>query len=236
MTHDRSDLFLLFEHYMKEIAPKSDQLFVLGDLFELWLGDDCLQANNPNRQMYVNVVDLLKDYSNKTKPLFFTHGNRDFLLGKEFEKQTGGQLLDEPFFVELANQRVALMHGDTLCTDDVAYQEFRTMVRGKKWQQEFLAVPMEKRTEIAAGFKEQSKQAQRSKTAEIMDVNQQTIIDFFKANAIECLIHGHTHRQATHNFEVNGKSVQRIVLSDWRTQGFYLSIFDGFITENYFST
>jgi len=235
LAHDRPDLFRLFERYMKEIAPMSDQLFVLGDLFEVWLGDDCLEATGPNTQMYHDVVDLFKNYSDSAKPLFFLHGNRDFLLGKKFAQLTGGKLLDEPFLKQFYDLRVALMHGDTLCTDDIAYQEFRTMVRDEHWQQEFLALPMEKRIEIAASMKQQSKQAKHSKTTEIMDVNQNAVTDFFKANAVDCLIHGHTHRQATHDYEIDGKKTSRIVLSDWGDQGFYLSITNDLIMENYFS-
>lgn len=236
LAHDRPDLFLLFEHYMKEIAPMSEQLFVLGDLFEVWLGDDCLEVKNPCTQMYHDVVNLFNEYSTTAKPLFFIHGNRDFLLRKKFAQLTGGKLLDEPFLTRFSDLKVALMHGDTLCTDDIAYQEFRTMVRDKNWQQEFLVLPMEKRIEIAADMKEQSKQAQHLKSIEIMDVNQKSVIDFFEANNIDCLIHGHTHRQATHDFKFRGGNAQRVVLSDWGVQGFYLSIFDRLISENYFST
>jgi len=235
LATDRPDLFLLFEHYMREIAPNSDQLFVLGDLFDVWLGDDCLQVANPSSQMYRDVVNLFKTYSSENKSLFFFHGNRDLLLGKSFEKQTGGELLEEPFITHLSKLKVAMLHGDTLCTDDTAYQEYRNQVHNKDWQSQFLSLSMQQRIEMATGIKEKSKQAQITKTSEIMDVNHDAVVDFFRANPVDCLIHGHTHRQAIHTLDVDDVSVKRVVLSDWGPKGFYLSVANNSIEENYFS-
>jgi len=235
LTQSRADLFGLFKHYMLKIAPKSNQLFVLGDLFEVWIGDDCLLEKNPATQLYHEVISLFENYTKQHGELFFMHGNRDFLLSEKFAKSTGGQLISEPFLINLLENKVALMHGDILCTDDVAYQEFRSMVRNPSWQQEFLSYPIEKRVEIAAELREQSKQAQTEKTNEIMDVNQDSVTDFFKQNDIDWLIHGHTHRQATHKLIVNNKNVKRIVLSDWDSKGFYLAIDNQSCSEHYFS-
>lgn len=229
-------LFALFEHYMQNITIQSNQLFVLGDLFEVWIGDDCLDIESPNTQLYRDVISLFKNYSDHHGELFFIHGNRDFLLAEEFEKQTGGKLLREPYFLQLSGKKTALMHGDSLCTDDVDYQEFRTMVRNPQWQKEFLSLPMEKRIEIASGLRQQSKDAQVEKSMEIMDVNQQSVEAFFSQHDIDWLIHGHTHRQATHNFSVNNKKVKRVVLSDWGQQGFYLTIDNDGIKEFYFNS
>ncbi len=235
LCQTKPNLFALFEHYMQNIAIQSNQLFVLGDLFEVWIGDDCLEIESPNTQLYRDVISLFKNYSNHHGELFFIHGNRDFLLSEEFEKQTGGKLLREPYFLELSGKKTALMHGDSLCTDDVAYQEFRTMVRNPQWQKEFLSLPMEKRIEIASGLRQQSKDAQAEKSMEIMDVNQNSVEDFFAQNGIDWLIHGHTHRQATHELSVNDKQVKRIVLSDWGEKGFYLSAKKQCVDEHYFS-
>jgi len=235
LCQTRSDLFALFKHYMKIIAPQSGRLYVLGDLFEAWIGDDCLLSENDHTKIYLDTIALFKDYSSQGGQLFFLHGNRDFLLGSDFEKRTGGKLLTEPYFTNLASKKIAFMHGDSLCTDDIAYQDFKKMVRDQQWQNQFLSLPIGKRSEIAGELREKSKDAQAEKTNEIMDVNQQSVIEFFRDNKIDWLIHGHTHRQANHPLEVDGRLVNRIVLSDWNKQGFYLSIDDSGISENYFS-
>jgi len=234
LCQSRPDLFALFEHYMQKIAPQSDQLFVLGDLFEVWIGDDCLNEITPATQLYADVVSLFKKYSDNQGELFFIHGNRDFLLSKEFEKRTGGKLLPEPFLTNFSKKKTALIHGDSLCTDDIAYQEFRAMVRNPQWQKEFLSYSIEKRAKIASELRQKSKQAQIEKTDEIMDVSQQSVVGFFEQNDIDWLIHGHTHRQATHELSVNNKNVKRIVLSDWGNDGFYLSIDNEDLKELYF--
>jgi len=235
LCQSRADLFALFEHYMLTIAPESDQLFVLGDLFEVWIGDDCLAEKNSATQLYFNVISLFKNYADNHGELFFIHGNRDFLLSKQFEVLTGGQLLAEPFFITLSGQKAALMHGDSLCVDDVAYQEFRTMVRNPQWQKEFLSYPIEKRSEIASSLRQKSKHAQSEKSNEIMDVSPSAVSDFFAHHDIDWLIHGHTHRQATHQLSFNDRVVNRVVLSDWGDNGFYLTIDKKVLKEHYFS-
>lgn len=231
----RPDLFALFAKYMREIAIGSKQLYVLGDLFEVWIGDDCLEYENPNSPLYSQVIALFKEYSEQTGELFFMHGNRDFLLGKDFATATGGRLLEDPYFIDWQKHKVALMHGDSLCTDDQAYQEFRKMVRNPEWQTQILAQSIPDRIKIASGLREQSEQAQSKKSIEIMDVNLTTVNEFFKESNVDWLIHGHTHRQATHPLLIDDKARQRVVLSDWGKQGFYLSITDGSIEAIYFS-
>jgi len=220
---------------MQEIAITSQQLYVLGDLFEVWIGDDCLAFPNPNSELYSQVIALFKDYSDNTGELFFMHGNRDFLLASDFELATGGVILEEPYLTEWQSHKVALMHGDSLCTDDHTYQEFRTMVRNPEWQKQLLAQSVPERIKIASGLRDQSKQAQSDKSMEIMDVNNAAVISFMEESNVDWLIHGHTHRQATHPLTVSDKECSRIVLSDWGNQGFYLSISDGDIEEHYFS-
>ncbi|MGB0495415.1 MAG: UDP-2,3-diacylglucosamine diphosphatase [Kangiellaceae bacterium] len=240
LSLDRVVLTALFTKYMNEIAIESKTLYVLGDLFEVWIGDDCLNQSPETKLLestvfYQSIVKQFKNYSDHIGELFFIHGNRDFLLGTEFEKQTGGKLLAEPYFCNLNGKKSALMHGDSLCTDDIEYQKFRAMVRNPAWQKELLSLPKEKRFEIAQGMREQSKDAQKEKTMDIMDVNQDSVISFFTEYDIEQLIHGHTHRQKTHQLTIANKAVKRVVLSDWGTQGFYLELNEQTITENYFS-
>ncbi|PCI67744.1 MAG: UDP-2,3-diacylglucosamine diphosphatase [Gammaproteobacteria bacterium] len=237
LSQDRADLTALFAKYMQDIATKSKQLYVLGDLFEVWIGDDCLEndIDFEDSTFYQSVISQFKNYSDNIGELFFMHGNRDFLLGEKFEKATGGKILPEPFFFYHNDKQTAFMHGDSLCTDDKEYQEFRTMVRNPVWQKEFLSLPKEKRIEIASGLRKQSKDAQKDKTSEIMDVNQDSVIEFIKENNIVQLIHGHTHRQDIHYLKIADKKTTRHVLADWGNRGFYLELNSNEISENYFS-
>lgn len=235
LCQTRPELTRLFEYYMQNIAPKSNQLFVLGDLFEAWIGDDCLQEKQTSTQLYLNVITLFKDYANNHGKLFFIHGNRDFLLGEVFEKETHGEILSEPYLTTMTQKKIGFLHGDSLCTDDIAYQEFRRTVRNPQWQKEFLSLPMAKRIEIASGLRQQSKDAQAEKTAEIMDVNKESVEKFFIEYNVDWLIHGHTHRPAIHQLTINNKNVQRIVLSDWGARGHYLSINSNRVDEHYFT-
>ena len=236
LSQDRADLTALFSKYMDAFAIKSEKLYVLGDLFEVWTGDDCLvnDSSEENAAFYQTVIDKFKNYSDNIGDLYFIHGNRDFLLGEEFEKLTGGQILSEPLFFNHNGKKTALMHGDILCTDDKEYQQFRKMVRNPAWQKEFLSLSKEKRIEIATGLREQSKDAQKGKTSDIMDVNQDSVIEFIKDNDIEQLIHGHTHRQDTHHLEIGMKKTTRHVLADWGDKGFYLELNNCKIINNYF--
>jgi UDP-2,3-diacylglucosamine hydrolase len=243
LSCEREDLTTLFSKYMSDIAINSKKLYVLGDLFEVWIGDDCLAsddglARDPKNQtnyFYQSVISQFKKYSDNIGELYFIHGNRDFLLSNEFEKKTGGTILSEPFFFTNNDKKVALMHGDSLCTDDKEYQQFRTMVRNPAWQKEFLSLPKEKRVEIATGLREQSKDAQKEKTSEIMDVNQESVINFIKENNVDQLIHGHTHRQNAHYLKIANKKPMRYVLADWGKKGFYLELNNNGTSENYFS-
>ncbi|MBV1908122.1 MAG: UDP-2,3-diacylglucosamine diphosphatase [Kangiellaceae bacterium] len=234
LTASRPDLSELFDKYMKEFAPQSERLFVLGDLFEAWIGDDCLALDFPDCKIYNQAINKFAEYSERGGELLFIHGNRDFLLGAEFERKTGGTLLEEPYVEQWGDRSVALMHGDSLCTDDVAYQQFRQMVRNKEWQQGFLSQPIAQRVKIAAELRDKSKQAQTEKSEEIMDVNDDAVIALFNQFDIDWLIHGHTHRQAVHQLELQGKQKKRIVLSDWGEKGFYLSFSENELETHYF--
>ncbi|TQV86750.1 UDP-2,3-diacylglucosamine diphosphatase [Aliikangiella coralliicola] len=237
MIHIISDLHLvesqphllnLFTHYIQKIAPESECLYVLGDLFEVWVGDD--NHTNFNQQ----VIDLFAEYSRHGQ-LFFAHGNRDFLLGHQFAKACGGELIDEPHLLDWAGQTICMMHGDALCTDDVAYQQLRNTVRSEQWQQQFLSQTVSKRLEIADGIRAKSKDAQQNKNTEIMDVNAQAVFDCFKSNQCQWLIHGHTHREGRHMVDMgDNNTVERVVLSDWAEQGHYLSLKNSQVQSHFF--
>jgi UDP-2,3-diacylglucosamine hydrolase len=152
------------------------------------------------------------------------HGNRDFLIGSEFEKKTGAVLLDDPTVIEIYGKRVLLGHGDSLCTDDIEYQLFRDKIRSESWKNEFLKKSLSERISIANEFRKESELNKKNKSLEIMDVNNeavnQTLIEF---NYPDIFIHGHTHRPNRHSIKLDGHQIERIVLGDWYEQGSYLS-------------
>ena len=203
-------------------AAESDALYVLGDLFEAWPGDDDLgdPFNAP-------VVDAFRALTDRGTPLFFQHGNRDFLLGDAFAAATGGTLLPEEIVVDLGGTPTLLLHGDQLCTDDVAYQQFRRQVRNPLWQKQMLAQPLPVRKALARQLREGSDAAKSGKSMEIMDVNADAVADAFRRHGVARMIHGHTHRPDRHRYEVDGTSRERIVLADWRERGAYLRVDGG---------
>lgn len=192
-------------------APQVDALYILGDLFESWVGDD-----TPAHQA---VIDALAALSADGIGCFVLHGNRDFLLGSDFAQRSGCHLLPDPVVREFAGERVLLTHGDALCTDDHAYQELRTIVREPLWQQQFLALPLATRELLA----NEARAGSRTHTARtrpvIMDVNPGAVAAAFRATRADRIIHGHTHRPAVHETQIDGQPVHRIVLGAWYEQG-----------------
>ena len=188
-------------------------LYILGDLFEAWVGDDSDDAHD--RQ----VIDALHALTGRGVPVWLLHGNRDFLIGERFARASGCTLLNDPAVIDLGGEPTLLMHGDTLCTDDHEYQQFRTLVRNPAWQQQFLAKPLAERHAIAANLRETSRQRTGEKAMDIMDVNPRAVEDILRAHGVRRLIHGHTHRPAIHDLRVDGEAAQRIVLGDWYEQG-----------------
>jgi UDP-2,3-diacylglucosamine hydrolase len=200
-------------------AIAADALYVLGDLFEAWPGDD--DAADP---FNAPVISAFRALSDRGIPLYFQHGNRDFLLGAEFARATGGKLLPEELVVDLHGTRTLLMHGDQLCTDDVAYQQFRAQVRNPAWQQALLQQPLAARKHLARQLREGSDAAKSGKSMDIMDVNADAVAAAFRRHGVTRLIHGHTHRPARHIHPVDGRDCERIVLADWRDAGAYLEV------------
>lgn len=229
LSEDTPQLIKLFQFYMRSIAPRSEQLFVLGDLFEVWVGDD---YDSPISQL---VVDEFRAYSEQNKSIFIAHGNRDFLLGNRFARRCGAKLIEQPYLLEWQGKKICLMHGDQLCIDDTSYQEFRQMVRDKQWQQDFLALPVKQRLAIASSIRSQSKNSQQQKDMQIMDVNQAAVQACFKQHQCDWLIHGHTHRPDVHSLEFEGITGKRLVLSDWGEQGHFVELKDKQFQSHYFA-
>lgn len=213
------DITANFIHFIKTRASKARVLYILGDLFELWLGDD-----DPATELSA-VFEALIQLQKQTK-VFFLSGNRDFLVGQQLAQTLGFELLTEPTIIQLNQQATALLHGDILCTDDIEYQNFRQQVRSKAWQQAFLAKPLAERQQIAQQMRDTSKTANQEKSEYIMDVNQQSVLDFFQRHQVTQMIHGHTHRPAVHHYQHNQQSFTRYVLGDWQPDASYLSCTD----------
>ena len=217
----RPETTALLKVFLLNEAVNARALYILGDLFEFWLGDDV-----PSK-CSIEVAETLAGLSEKGVPCYFMHGNRDFLLKQRYAKQACMQLLEEECVVDLYGERVLLMHGDSLCTDDVAYQQFRTVVRNQIWQTEFLAKSPSERLQIALQARDASATHKGKLDMDIMDVNQLEVEKAFERHDVLTMIHGHTHRPATHNLNINGHPAQRIVLGDWYTQGSVLRVQDG---------
>ena len=203
--------------FLSDTAPRAEQLFILGDLFEYWIGDESLDDPMP-----AQVAASLRALAEKGTAVFFMHGNRDFLVGGRFAQAAGLTLLPDPFVTSLYGTETLLMHGDTLCTGDSEYQQFRKMVRDPAWQSAFLAKPVAERIELARTVRAESEHAKQSKTMAIMDVSTQTVESVLREHNYPRLIHGHTHRPATHPHVIDGRTCERIVLADWYARGSYL--------------
>jgi UDP-2,3-diacylglucosamine hydrolase len=203
-------------------AFSAEALYVLGDLFDAWPGDD--DAADP---FNAPIIAAFRALSDRSIPLFFQHGNRDFLLGQDFARATGGKLLPEECVVEIDGTPTLLMHGDQLCTDDVQYQQFRAQVRSPAWQQALLRQPLAARKHLARQLREGSDAAKSGKTMDIMDVNAEAVAAAFRRHGVARLIHGHTHRPARHLHVVDGLPCERFVLADWREAGAYLAVSAG---------
>ncbi|MDP2785260.1 MAG: UDP-2,3-diacylglucosamine diphosphatase [Sulfurimicrobium sp.] len=217
LSVDRPEVFSAFAKFLVTTAAQADSLYILGDLFEHWAGDDDL--DDPfNRQ----VVSALANLSSGGTALYLMHGNRDFLMGEALVTACGAHLLPDPSLRVIHGVATLLMHGDTLCSDDTAYMTFREQVREAAWQQNFLSQPLTQRKAQIEQLREQSRLAQRQKTAEIMDVNAESVINTLRQRDYPRLIHGHTHRPALHVHEMDGHRCERWVLADWYEQGSYL--------------
>ncbi|MGH8049383.1 MAG: UDP-2,3-diacylglucosamine diphosphatase [Arenimonas sp.] len=218
----RPEITRLFLDFLKYDAPHAEALYILGDFFEAWVGDD------DDSELGKIVTQGLRELSDKNVPVFFMRGNRDFLIGQDFAKRADLQILPDPCVLELYGKPTLLMHGDLLCSDDTAYQAFRLQVRSDAWQTQFLSQPLAARQAFAAQARAASKQHQNGLMNEqqenIMDVTQTTVLAQMKRYGVSRLIHGHTHRPAIHQFHIEDSASQRIVLGDWYSQGSVLRV------------
>jgi UDP-2,3-diacylglucosamine hydrolase len=217
LAADRPATTRRFERFLAEVVPGADALYILGDLFEYWIGDDALEFPFES-----GVGSALREIT-RSVPCFFMHGNRDFVIGSRFAEHTGVKLLDDPTVIDLYGTRTLIMHGDTLCTGDSAYQAFRSQVRDPAWQARALARPIAERVAIAHGLRAGSEDAKGVKAEEIMDVAPQAVERAFADSGCTVLIHGHTHRPARHVHRVGGADCVRWVLPDWYGPGGYLA-------------
>ncbi|MGE0971541.1 UDP-2,3-diacylglucosamine diphosphatase [Klebsiella sp. WOUb02] len=202
-----------FLRFLRGQAREADALYILGDLFEAWMGDD-----DPN-PLHQEIAAALSALTHSGVPCFFVHGNRDFLIGQRFARACGMTLLTEENVLDLYGRRVLIMHGDTLCTDDAGYLAFRAKVHTPWVQRLFLALPLFIRRRIAAKMRASSSAANSSKSMEIMDVNPQAVTAVLEKHRVQWLIHGHTHRPAIHQMEANGMPAFRVVLGAWHSEG-----------------
>jgi UDP-2,3-diacylglucosamine hydrolase len=229
-----SDLHLVAERpainerffaFLREQAARAERLFILGDLFEYWIGDDELAAADGDPLVRA-VADALGALSRRGVAIALMHGNRDFLLGKRFCAASGAHLLEDPAVEDVGGVRTLLMHGDTLCTDDLDYQAWRRTARSRAWQDEFLAKDLPERRRTVQALRAKSQEVVGAKPADIMDVNDGAVRDALRAHGLTRLVHGHTHRPARHALEVDGRRCERWVLPDWYERGGYLAVDD----------
>ena len=201
-------LFQSFAEDLKDNDPQTE-LYILGDLFESWIGDDY------ENELHNEMKATLKSLTGSGIKVFFLYGNRDFLIGEEFLSETGVELLIDPFLLRSNGKTILPTHGDQMCTDDVEYQTFRSIVRNPDWQKDFLNFPISKRLKIAGETKDASKQSKQEKSMDIMDVNEEEVLRVFKQHGVNTMIHGHTHRPMIHELQIDGSLCSRYVLGDW---------------------
>lgn len=206
-----------FFGFLEDSAQEADALYILGDLFETWVGDDDLAE-----PLHAQVADALARLTRAGVTCGIQHGNRDFLLGEAFQQATGTRLLPEASRLDLHGVPTLLLHGDSLCTDDTAYQQLRTQLRNPAWQAGLLARPLAERRMIARQLRDLSEQDKGGKSMAIMDVNEGAVAALFRTTGVDRIIHGHTHRPARHQTLVDGRPRERWVLPDWYDQGGYL--------------
>jgi len=210
---ERPDIAEQFLKFLETDASQADDLYILGDLFEAWVGDD-----DPNTH-YFTIKRALRKLSDSGIPVYFMHGNRDFMIGRGFANETGVEILKDPHKVVMYGQQVLLSHGDALCTDDVQYQRVRKMTRDPDWQATMLARPLKARLRMAEEARRQSLEQTLNLSMEIVDVNQDAVKTVIKSFKVDVLLHGHTHRPAIHDVDLGNRKAKRIVLGDWYTQG-----------------
>ena len=232
---ERPEKLALFKRLLQGPARDAESLYILGDLFEAWAGDD--DSTPPHGE----IIAELMAYTQSGARLFVMRGNRDYLMSKQFAEKTGGQLLDDETLITLNGEKILLMHGDTLCTEDVKYQIFRRIVNNVFSRNFFMCFPYNLRTKVWHKIRGAAKRSAEKKSEYLSDVHQATVETKMKKYDVLCLIHGHTHRQAIHEFKLEGQDAKRIVMGDWylddsilvsNEKGFNLFAVDDYINQN----
>lgn len=219
LTQQRPNTVAAFFYFLQHEAPKADALYILGDLFEFWIGDDAVDFLGAGQ-----VMQMMKAIS-EIIPCYFVTGNRDFLAGELFTEQTGFQILPDETVVELYGKAFLLLHGDSLCTDDVAHQQFRQQyMTNKAFHTQFLQLSIPQRIEQAQQARMQSNEHKDTLTMEIMDVNEEAVLDAFNKHKVSRMIHGHTHRQHTHKHKLESQTATRYVLGEWHNTASILTV------------
>ena len=219
LTEERPAANEQFIDFLEGKARSADALYILGDFFEYWIGDDDLEA-----PFNAVMAGLLRRLTRHGVPVYVMHGNRDFLIGEGFCAATGAELLPDPTVHEIHGVKTLLVHGDTLCTDDREYQAWRRTARSSDWQREFLSKSREERRSMIIGLREKSKAVTQAKPADIMDVSETAVAEALRRHGVRRLVHGHTHRPGRHDVALEGGAGERWVLPDWYGRGGYLEI------------
>ena len=212
LHESKPEVTFLFKHFLNGLLTEPEskpELYILGDLFDFWIGDDYEQL------LYSEIIQQLRMLTDAGIKTYLIHGNRDFLIGSEFLSRTGIKLLEDPTILSIHNKRVMLSHGDLFCIDDTEYQEYKQMVRNRQWQQDFLSLTVAERLQILGETRDASVQSQQNKSIEIMDINQEELIAKVQNNNIDILIHGHTHRPNQYKIEIRNRTCLRLVLGEW---------------------
>lgn len=223
---ERPELTQAFRTFLSDRAVEADALYILGDLFNVWIGDD------DDAPLCGEVSHELKQLADTGTAVYLLHGNRDFLLGPAYAAKCGATLIDEPYLLMHSGKNYLLMHGDLLCTQDADYQRFRAMVRDAQWQQQFLARSLQQRRDFAEQARRQSKSMSSNKPSDIMDVTQLAVEQTLLERNTPTMIHGHTHRPALHRFTIDGSNYERVVIGDWDQYGWFVEL-DAFGARQY---
>ena len=210
---ERPEIGDQFIRFLQTDATEAEALYILGDLFEAWVGDDDSNAH------YAIIKLAIRKLPDSGIPAYFMHGNRDFMIGRRFANETGVEILKDPYPVKMYGQKALLSHGDAMCTDDVQYQRVRLMTRDPDWQQSMLAKPLKERLRIAEEARRQSLEQKLNLSMDIMDVNQGAVMRAINEYGVDVLLHGHTHRPDVHTVDLGNRKAKRVVLGDWYSQG-----------------
>lgn len=222
LTQSRPDITRAFLAFLDLHASRAKRLYILGDFFDTWIGDDYL-LHEPKDPLVESVMCSLKKLSESGLQLYFMHGNRDFLLGSEFMRRCGSTLLEDPTIIQLGSTPTLLMHGDSLCTEDVDYMKFRAIARSPEWIQNQLSKPITERILFSQQLRKTSMEKNSQAAENILDVSQAEVLRVMEEHAVTQLIHGHTHRPKIHPINTHSHVKKRYVLGDWEKEGWYLA-------------